>query len=147
MGILARWTSKLRRLWGLSPADKWLVLHAVYWLAVARLWLIRTPFPDLAERLRAEVGAEEADSELLRRVGYAVTAAGSNVPWRSDCFVQAIAANRMLRKLGYRSMIHLGVNKNKEGGLLAHAWLTCSGTIITGGAVADRYVGIHHLGE
>ena len=30
---------------------------------------------------------------------------------------------------------------------LAHAWLTCGKTIVTGGAERDRYVEIHRLGE
>ena len=131
MGI-RRWTNKLRRFRGLSRADKWLFLRAIYWLAVARIWLARMPFADLAERLGADAGNEEASPELLRSVGYAVSAAGGTVPWRSDCFAQAIAAYKLLRKLGYTSTIHLGVNKVNKGRLLAHAWLTCGDAFITG---------------
>ena len=101
----------------------------------------------LADRLSADVDTEEPNPEVLRRVGHAVAAAGGSVPWRSDCFVQAIAANRILRKYGYTSTIRLGVDKTDKDQLLAHAWLTCSETIVTGGAAAHRYVEIHSLGE
>ena len=146
MGI-GRWVNKLRRFWHLSLADKWLFLRAVYWLGLARVWLARVPFRDLAERLSADAGTENADPELLRRVGYAVSAAGTNVPWRSDCFPQAIAAHRLLKKYGYASTIHLGVDKVGDDELLAHAWLSCGEIIVTGGSEAHRYAEIHRLGE
>jgi hypothetical protein len=146
MGI-RQWTSKPQRFWALSFADKWLFLRAVFWLGLARIWLTRASFPDLAERLSADGSSKEADPELLRRVAYAVSAAGSNVPWRSDCFPQSIAAYKLLQKYGYRSKIHLGVDKADKDELLAHAWLTCGETIVTGGAEVDRYAEIHRLGE
>ena len=140
-------TSKLQRFWHLSLADKWLFVCSVYWLGVARLWLAKSPFPELAARLSADEGTEEADPEVLRRVGYAVSAAGGNVPWRSDCFPQAIAAHKLLKKYGYASTIHLGVDKAGDDELLAHAWLSCGEIIVTGGSEAHRYAEIHRLGE
>ena len=44
-------------------------------------------------------------------LGQCDATAANNVPWRSDCFPQAIAANRLLRKYGLTSTIHLGVDK------------------------------------
>jgi len=61
------------------------------------------------------------------------------VPWRSDCFPKAIAANKLLQRSGYASTIHLGVDKESEGQLLAHAWLTCGEIVVTGGEDLDRY--------
>ena len=144
MGI-GRWTGKAGRFWDLSLADKWLFLRAVAWLAVARIWLARVPFSDLAGRLSAIEGADKPDSELFRRVGHAVAAAAGNVPWRSDCFPQAIAANKLLQRSGYASTIHLGVDKEEKDQLIAHAWLTCGNTVITGGTDLNRYVEIHQF--
>ena len=146
MGI-ARWTNKLRRFWNLSLADKWLFLRAVFWLGAARIWLAMVPFKRLAARLSTDEGATDPDPELLERVGFAVSAAGANVPWRSDCFPQSIAAYKMLQRSGYASKIRLGVEKADEDELLAHAWLTCGETVVTGGGQLDRYVEIHRLGE
>jgi hypothetical protein len=145
MGI-GQWTNKLRRFSALSLPDKWLFLRAVWWLAVAHIWLVRVPFSELAKRLSVDQGKEKADPALLRRVGYAISAASGNVPWRSDCFPQAIAASKLLQKYGCGSTIHLGVDKAGEDQLLAHAWLSCGETIVTGGAEADRYAEIHRLG-
>ena len=145
MGI-ARWARKGRRFWDLGLADQWLFICSVYWLAVARIWLARASFPALARRLNVKDRSNDADPELLRRIGSAVGAAAGNVPWRSDCFPQAIAANKLLQRYGIASTIHLGVEKADESKLLAHAWLTCGEVVVTGGADLDRYVEVHRLG-
>ena len=85
---------KFRQFLGLTAGDKWLLLRAVYWLAIARIWLVVVPFPRLAERLSATPKAFESNGDLVSRVSSAVSAAANNVPWRSDCFPQAIAAHK-----------------------------------------------------
>ena len=94
---ITRLPEKLRRFGGLSLAEKWLFGRAVAGLAFARVQLAVTPFERLAKRLSDETGSEntQADPDLLQRVGFAVAAAANNVPWRSDCFPQAIAARIM----------------------------------------------------
>ena len=132
-------THKLRRFGELSPPDKLLFLRAIFWLAVARVRLSVTPFQELAAGLAHEVQETEADAELLRRVGFAVSAAAANVPWRSDCFPQTLAARSLLKALGYASTIHLGVDRVGGDELLGHAWLTCGETVVVGGEDLDRY--------
>ena len=139
---------KLRRFGALNLADQWLLLRAAAHLALARIQLARTPFDRLAARLSEAAGQDTSipDPELVSRVQYAVSSAAGNVPWRSDCFPQAIAAFKLLQRQGYSSSIHLGVEKPGDE-LLGHAWLTCGDTVVTGGEEVDRYVEIHRLGE
>ena len=146
MGI-ARWKHKLVRFGRLEGRDKWLLLRAAAWLAVARIRLASTPFSTLSERLSVE-GDDPAgapDESLLQRIGFAVRVAANHVPWRSDCFPQAIAARTLLKRLGYSSTIHLGVERASEDNIAGHAWLTCSGTVVVGGENLDRYTEIHSL--
>ena len=112
MGI-TRWKNKLVRLTRLSGGDKWLLLRATVWLAVARLMLVAVPFSRLSERWSADNSSVDAspDSDYLQRVGRAVTIAGNHVPWRSDCFPRTIAARMLLKSRGYGSTIHLGVDR------------------------------------
>lgn len=144
---IARWSHKLRRLGHMSWADKWLLLRAVGWLAVARIRLAITPFPRLAEVCAASSNPAntEVDPVLLNRIGFAVRAAANNVPWRSDCFPQTIAARKLLDAYGYASTIHLGVERPKDAMLAGHAWLTCGDTVVTGGETMDRYTEVHRL--
>ena len=149
---IARWKHKLARLRALSGADRWLLLRAAWWLAVARLMLAVVPFRRLAERLSAAAPAGDsphlgtaADPDFPRRVGQAVRIAAAHVPWRSDCFPQTLAARRLLRRRGYATTIHLGVERVGAAGLAGHAWLTCGETVVTGGGELERYTELHRL--
>jgi hypothetical protein len=138
---------KLRRFGALSAADKWLWLRAVTWLGIARIELAALPFDRLVARLSAgaEQGSATADPELLRRVRFAISSAAANVPWRSDCFPQAIAARAMLKRYDCSPTIHLGIERSGDDALLGHAWLTCDDEIVTGGGGLDRYTEIHRF--
>ncbi len=140
-------TNKLAKFVQLNAADKWLFCRAVGWLAVARLRLATMPFARLAEKLSANytLGDHDAEPELLGRIGIAVRRAANNVPWRSDCFPQTIAAQEILARYGYASTIHLGVEKPEEDTIAGHAWLTCGETVVTGGEVLDRYSEVHRF--
>jgi hypothetical protein len=143
-----RWKQKLAKFGALGGADKWMLLRAAAWLAMARLMLLGMPFRRLAARLSGEQDSltEEPDPELLERIGYAVRAAAANVPWRSDCFPQSIAGWMLLKHHGYRSTIHLGVKRLGDDELAGHSWLTCGDTVVTGGEDLDRYAETHRLG-
>jgi hypothetical protein len=145
---VGRWRQKLTKFRALSSADKWMLLHATVWLALARLALLVLPFRRLAARLCREMdkGDGSPDPRLLERIGYAIRTAAANVPWRSDCFPQSIAGRMLLKHYGYASTIHLGVEKVGDKDVAGHAWLTCGGTVITGGEGLDRYAEIHRLG-
>ena len=145
----ARLKEKLKRFVELDGSDKWLFLRAVGWLAVARMMLIITPFKQLSAKFSAKPHADsvDPDPDYLRRVSFAVSAAANNVPWRSDCFPQAIAARILLNRKGYDSTIHLGVERTGSNTVAGHAWLTCGDTTVTGGEQADHFAEIHRLGE
>lgn len=140
-------TNKLRRFLQLEGDDKRLLLSAIGWLLIARIQLVVTPFDQLANKLSSETdgGSQVVDLKRLQRIGFAIRAAANNVPWRSDCFPQAIAARAMLARSGYASIIHLGVEKPEENVLAGHAWLTCGEIVVTGGADLDRYTEFHRL--
>lgn len=139
---------KLTKFRTLSGADKWMLLHATVWLALARLMLITMPFRRLAAKLSGgdSAATEGPDPEFLERIGSAVHTAAANVPWRSDCFPQTIAGWMLLKHHGYNGTIHLGVERSGTHELAGHAWLTCAETVVTGGVELDRYVEIHRLG-
>jgi hypothetical protein len=130
-----KWQEKIEKFRALDAADKWMLLHATVWLALACIMLLVLPFQQLAKRLSAgEQPAEtRPEPELLRRIGYAV-------------LPQSIAGWMLLKHHGYNSTIHLGVEKKGNEELAGHAWLTCGGIVVTGGEGLDRYAEIHSLG-
>lgn len=73
-------------------------------------------------------------------IGLAVTRASRYSPWRAKCFEQALAALLMLRRRRLQCIIYFGVDKkNNNGELIAHAWLSSNGQIITGGKHTHQY--------
>jgi hypothetical protein len=143
-----RFTEKFGRFRDLEGRDKWMLVRATMWLAMARIMLLAMPFWKLAAKLSREQSATSGspDPELLQRIAYAVRAAASNVPWRSDCFPASIAAYMLLRHYGHESTIHLGVEGVARDEIAGHAWLTCGDTVVIGGEDLDRYAEIHRLG-
>jgi hypothetical protein len=81
-------------------------------------------------------GGTPAGLEQVDRLIFAVRAMGARVPWRSDCLVQALAAQHWLASMGIGSSIHLGV-KPSEAPINAHAWLKVGDRVVLGGDVAD----------
>ena len=75
-----------------------------------------------------------ADAEAIAaRVAFAIPRVAARVPWRADCFVQAMAAQRWLQRRGIASSLSIGTRKSPSGDFKAHAWLTCADLPITGG--------------
>ena len=68
----------------------------------------------------------------MPRLSWAIGAAAARVPWRSDCLLQAMAADRWLRRCGMQPEFFLGVTKDAGGQLEAHAWLRCGDAMVTG---------------
>lgn len=78
------------------------------------------------------------DPAVALRIGYIVPRISARLPWRSDCVIQAMAAQNWLATFGLASEIQIGVERPDDGPFGAHAWLVYSGTVVTGGDIA-RY--------
>lgn len=114
------------------------LLRAVGNLAWARRKLASAAPSDLLQHQTAPAPAPAlaADqAELVKRVAIAIHRAASRVPWRSDCLVQALAAERWLAKKGVATVLCIGARKDEQSQFHAHAWLKAGDTIVTGGDI------------
>jgi len=114
---------------------------AIVELAVARVGLTSkraSAGPAANDATGAIDNLDAADHLLVERVAFAIPRAAARVPWRSDCLVQALAAERWLRRSGVPSTIHFGVPKDQGGMFEAHAWLTVGERVVTGGDIAGH---------
>ena len=73
---------------------------------------------------------------LVDQVAFAIPRVSPRIPWRADCLVQALAAERWLRHCGIASQVVIGVKVDGPASLDAHAWLEAGGRIVTGGDIA-----------
>jgi hypothetical protein len=128
---------RLRKFLDRPWADRACFLEAVFWLGLARLAILVLPFRRLAPWLGRHMAqspeeAGAAPPELLDRLSWAVAAASRHAPWECKCLAQAIAGKAMLRRRGAASTLYLGLAKDRETQLQAHAWLRCGERILTG---------------
>ena len=143
------------RLW--SPkvpdhADRWsamlvvrlagAAMQAVPRLLAARIRLARLETADLAQMnataIRTGRVAAPDDAAEVLRIGYVVSRTARLVPWRSDCLVQALAAQKWLLRGGIATEIVIGIDQTQKEGFLSHAWLRWGERVVTGGSIT-RY--------
>ncbi|MEO5578105.1 MAG: lasso peptide biosynthesis B2 protein [Sphingomicrobium sp.] len=73
---------------------------------------------------------------LVERVAFFIPRVAARLPWRTDCLVQALAAQRWLGRNAIATTLTLGVQRDKPSDFEAHAWLTAGDRIVTGGDIS-----------
>ncbi|WP_086617561.1 lasso peptide biosynthesis B2 protein [Erythrobacter tepidarius] len=107
-------------------------------LVFARLAASEIPARNRAVSKLAGQGGGTADPAHLARIAYVLPRLSARLPWRSDCLVQAIAAQNWLAAGGLAGEIQIGVERPADRPFGAHAWLVHQGMVITGGEIG-RY--------
>ncbi len=110
----------------------------------ARAFILFVPFNKLRKRMGKvkEESSEEVDINTYREarnVSEIVSIVSRHTPWESKCLVQALAAQKLLKEKEISTTLYLGVKKDKNNNMLAHAWLRCGRYYVTGGANKDGY--------
>jgi hypothetical protein len=118
-------------------------LYALYCLAFARIRFGKSSsdeiFRSLPGRKRKKLGRKPT-SEELERMRWAIAAVAAKVPWRADCLIQVLAADRWLCAFDIAAQAHVGV-RDHDGELAAHSWMTADGVVVTG----SRDIGAYHV--
>ena len=134
--------SRLRRLSARGPIVVIDCLRATIELACANRKFRKLPPGQLVDHVREPNrestvrGNPPLDTRLVERIAYAVPAVALRVPWRSDCMVQAMAAQSWLGRYGIASTMTIGVRKHAPEGFGAHAWLSAGDILVTGGDIS-----------
>lgn len=144
MKILSLLFSKVKKLFAktkkfflLSWTLKIMVFEALIFTGLVRFAILFIPFNKLARKIgkyndESTYEASYLEKVTIGNISWAVNVARKRTPWESKCLVQALTAQLMLKKRKISSTVYLGVAKNKEKKLKAHAWLRCGSEIITG---------------
>lgn len=74
-------------------------------------------------------------------ISWAIRAAAARTPWESACLTQALTGMVMLSRRRINAILYLGVAKDESGSeaLMAHAWLRCGESILTGAGNYDKF--------
>jgi hypothetical protein len=139
--MIERPHSALEKLRRLGWRDRFLLVEALVYIAVARGFVAFVPFRRLAAMLSRSALADpkSGSDEIVVRVRWAVQVWASRVPWRAMCFEQGLAAHLMLRRRGVNSVLYYGAAPNIEGRLAAHVWVLYKGANVVGGEIASQF--------
>jgi hypothetical protein len=124
------------------PRSDWRYLTiATLELLAARILLAAVAAEKILVGLQAPLSGpprqQKADIDV-ERLSWAIGVAAQTVPWRSDCLIKTIAADRWLRRHHLRPDFYLGVIKDEKGVFAAHAWLRYGDLSVTGSKY-DQY--------
>lgn len=142
---------KLKAFIALPFRDKLFFLDAVLLLSISKMVVLTLPFKKVAPYLGTVNGPiderlDSLQSAKAERVKLFVQMAAGNVPFKSVCLDQAMAAMLLLRRFKIPSNLCLGVKPNdKERKLDAHAWVECGGQILVGGRRSLQYKKVAHF--
>lgn len=75
------------------------------------------------------------DQLLVEQVSFVIPRIAHRVPWRSDCLVQALAAQKWLETAGVATRLAIGAEQSAAKGFNAHAWLKHGDRVVTGGEI------------
>ena len=142
-----RWIKFVR----LPAGKKRLLLEALLCLGWARM-LKAMPFPRIAPTLGRPMQetpfAHHAVDELrAREISQAVRTMSRHTLWQSHCLVQAIAAQRMLARRRIACTLYLGTARDRQGRMVAHAWLRSGTCYVTGAEERKLFTAVAVFGK
>ena len=128
---------KIIKFWKLPGRYQKIVIEAVFLMGAARFSILVFPFKKVASVMGKPMTetSENIDARLLntaRQVAWFVRKLADFTPWESKCLVQALTAQMMLKRRKIPSTLYLGIAKDNNKKLIAHAWLRCGSSILTG---------------
>ncbi len=129
----------LKQFLSLPAGARFLLLQAVLVVSTVRVALWLLPFATV-QRLALRAGNTVTCTHSVEALVWAVSAVSRRIPG-CTCLTQAFAAQVLLGRSGHHSTIQIGVAKDEQRRLEAHAWLVFAGRVILGGEV-DRYASI-----
>lgn len=123
---------------------KMMYMEAYLLLGFSRLLICGIRFKSSSRLLgtnnaETEFSDEGIDMEKAKQVAIAVRTMSRHTFWESKCLVQAYTAKLMLNRRKQKSTVYLGLSKNENRELIAHAWVRCGKLFVTGGDGSKRF--------
>jgi len=143
--------NRIRNFFDLPFASKLLFFEALLTLSTARVTILIFSFKRISKKL-GRVGIESSSdlsSDKLKEVQTickAVKKASNYVFFRAMCLEQGLTGKIMLNRRQISSTLYLGVNKDDQAYLKAHAWLRAGNHIFLGKKGMKKFKVISYFG-
>lgn len=133
----------LKRYWSRPAPDRWMLVQAAVLTVLVRASLSLFSLRSVVRGLRHWAGrlssSEAADRTYRERVVWAASAVSRRLLPERPCLTQALVVQFLLRRRGDESAtLHIGVAKDQDRGIAAHAWVEREGEVIIGGASSPQ---------
>ena len=131
------WRSVRRRLGKfrrLNGPERWLTVRVVGLLAIVRIGLWTMPFRTM-QAFAARLGDRRFSPRCKRLSPQELTSlvsVGADYVPGASCLTQALVAQAILKRYGYRPVLRIGVTRGPMGYFGAHAWVECDGRVMIG---------------
>ena len=127
----------LRKYYSIDKTERKILNRTFFWLIYAFILVRLVPlrwFSGLLGEFKKEEVLEinSGEKELIQMLVKNIRRWKRFLPWKVKCFEEAIAAKKVLEKYKINSTLYMGVDKNTEKELIAHAWLKVGNEIIIG---------------
>ncbi|MDW7755890.1 MAG: lasso peptide biosynthesis B2 protein [Brevefilum sp.] len=131
----------------ISWSDRWLLAEAITFLSLVRLASKLVPFKRLAPFLgepasTPDIEINQSTEAFVKSIAWAIRIMAKYLPWTPSCLEKSMAAKRILQRRRIPSTLYLGVAKNNQNVLDAHAWLQCGPFIVTGETNHQHYINL-----
>ena len=93
-----------------------LLLKIIPFRWIPRLFANPSTSSSQVSRLRSQISS-------LEQIKTAIQHTSKISPWRNKCLIQSLSARRMLNRRKIQSLLSLGVTRDENGRMIAHAWL------------------------
>jgi len=134
----------LKRFFRLPEQEQLLVFQAFFAISLIRLSVALLSLRTV-HRMAVTIAWRCDESFSADRIVWAVRAAARFVPG-STCLVQALAAQALLIRHGFRPRLTIGVAKSEFDRFGAHAWVTSEDTVLIGEHQSENYTALLVLG-
>ena len=124
--------------------EAWCLLH------LAKLVIVFMPFKKIASWM-GRLGVESLhylhSSDFSTKIEHAVRRSSRYTLYESKCYDQALTAKALLGQFSLPATIYFGLAKESDNQLMAHAWVRCGNSIITGRAGVERFTVVACFGD
>jgi hypothetical protein len=133
-----------------APIDYLLFVEAWCLLHLAKLVIVFMPFKKIASWM-GSLGLESLydlrSTDLSTKIEHAIRRAARYTLHESKCYDQALTAKALLGQNGLPATIYFGLAKESDNQLMAHAWVRCGHSIISGKAGMERFTVVACFGD
>ncbi|MCK5028334.1 MAG: lasso peptide biosynthesis B2 protein [Bacteroidales bacterium] len=127
----------LKKYYKIDKKERIILNQTFFWLIYAFVLVRIIPLKWFSSVLgefkkEIEVDVNENQLQLIDVLRKNKRRLKKRLPWKVKCFEEAIAVKKVLEKHQIKSTIYLGVSKDKNSKLIAHAWLKIGSDFISG---------------